>query len=212
MNRRTRNSIKLDLLNSLRISWNGGAQTSNDLCAPWKDVPPYSCTKIEEVLENTFFSAFSLAMGNVTLFYYGLIFVSVGIVKMILSCTAAPKKDKKPEEDEKDCCTKCITSVMEMMGLEVEVEKVEREKSESSAIFSDTMPFDQSQTNMASGAWDKTSNASLIPGSPSKGLLRAKAALLRRKKNGQKPSMIGLNSMPGMAPLSSQSTSEGKSA
>ncbi|GAB5370280.1 hypothetical protein AAMO2058_001478900 [Amorphochlora amoebiformis] len=47
--------------------------STGDLCAPWRDVPPYSCTRDETTRVNNIFAALSLSLGNVTLLYYVLV-------------------------------------------------------------------------------------------------------------------------------------------
>ncbi len=88
-------ALKAGILSQLRVGWQ--ASLDVDLCAPWRDIPPYICTQESKLKPNSFFASLSLALGNVTLFYFGVTVAFVGwfASEPCKSCSKDGNKGKK---------------------------------------------------------------------------------------------------------------------
>ena len=96
--------IKQGVLSRLKVRWNGGSDI--DLCAPWKDLPPYVCKQKQEFKANSLFSSLSLAIGNITLFYFLITVLFVAWFSDPLGCHDSETQSRG--EDGGVCCCCCF--------------------------------------------------------------------------------------------------------
>jgi len=77
-------AIMQSIHSNLQVAWDG--KKSSNLCEPWVDIPPYTCTKSETNRVNSVFASLSLALGSLTFFYYAFLGVCIVFWHIFPSC------------------------------------------------------------------------------------------------------------------------------
>jgi len=108
------NSFKHRLVDGLVL--NQAVFTPEDLCHPWNDLPPYSCTKITSKFKAGYFESLSLTLGNATIFYYLILVIVIIVLKAILWIR---RKIRGETSQHKCSCTCIIRSVLDILLMNV---------------------------------------------------------------------------------------------